>query len=90
MYRTPAFRSASFLTGISRGSRSLVVAVALLLNGRNRIATAGDYEEIDALAVDRAVGPRIGEERTSPKLTCAITRHLRSTVLIALSAAYKT
>ena len=45
---------------ISRCSSSLVVAVSLVLNGRNRIATAGDYEEVDALAVDRAVGPRIG------------------------------
>jgi hypothetical protein len=36
------------------------VAASLVLNGRNRIATAGDYEEVDALAVDCAVGPRIG------------------------------
>jgi hypothetical protein len=36
------------------------VAVALVLDGRNRIATAGHYEKINALAVDRALGPRIG------------------------------
>ena len=46
MYRTPAFRSASFLSSISRCSSSLVVAVSLVLNRRNRIATAGDYEEV--------------------------------------------
>src|SRR5262249_24119564 len=33
-----------------------------------------------------------GEDRTSPRLTCAITRQLRSAaaVLVSLSAAYKT
>jgi hypothetical protein len=33
--------------------------VSLVLNGRDRIAIAGDNEEVNALAVDRAVGPRI-------------------------------
>ena len=56
----PSLSQCLFLNSISRCSSSLVVAVSLVLNGRNRIATAGDYEEVDALAVDRAVGLRIG------------------------------
>jgi hypothetical protein len=56
----PSFSQCLFLNSISRCSSSLVVAVSLVLNGHNRIATAADYEEVDALAVDRAVGPRIG------------------------------
>jgi hypothetical protein len=59
-WRGPSLSQRLFLNSISRCSSSLVVAASLVLNGRNRIATAGDYEEVDALAVDCAVGPRIG------------------------------
>jgi hypothetical protein len=56
----PSLSQCLFLKGVTRGSSSLVVTVSLVFNGGNRIAKAGDDEEIDALAVDRAVGPRIG------------------------------
>jgi hypothetical protein len=42
------------------------------LDGQNRIAVAGDYQDIDALAVDRAVGARVGGGQN---LTEADLRH---------------
>ena len=68
----PSLSQGLFLNSISRCGGSLIVAVSMVLNGRNRIATAGDYEEVNALAVDRAVGPRIG---AGENLTQAYLRH---------------
>jgi len=56
----PSLSQCLFPNSISRCGSSLVVAVSLVLNGYNRVAASGDYEEVNALAVDRAVGPRIG------------------------------
>ena len=68
----PSLSQCLFLNSISRCGSSLVVAVSLVLNGYNRVAVRETMRRIHALAVDCAVGPRIGGGKN---LTQAYSRH---------------